>query len=177
MKGENAAKMIIDHLKQPAASHSLEVLCDEIAQVQRLAKSSGSNNSSSKGQEEVNLTSTDGKGGGKKGGSDKKSEGGKTDKTCNHCGKKGHLEKSCWHKNPDKAPKWVKEKEAKKGKKKSESLAADIMLCNLELGGTDDRELMSATIDHKFSLNCCTVQIFGFVIQEHLVIPRTMTLV
>ena len=93
VKGESAAKMIIDHLKQPAGNYSLEVLCDEIVQVKHLAKSSGGNDSSSKGQKEVNLTN--GKNGSEKGGSDKKFEGSKTDKACNHCGKKGHLERSC----------------------------------------------------------------------------------
>ena len=38
----------------------------------------------------------------------------------------------------------------KKGKKKSQSLAVNIMLCNLELGGTADREILSATIDQDF---------------------------
>ena len=84
VKGESA----INHLKLSPADHSLEVLCDEIAQVQCLLKASGGNDPSLKGQKEVNLTSTDGKNGGKKGGSDKKAKGDKTDKTCNHCGRR-----------------------------------------------------------------------------------------
>ena len=78
--------------------------------MQKLSKVIVGNNSNAKGQKEVSLTSSDGKKCKKK--SDKKegSDDEKTKKTCNHCGKSGHLEKNCWQKNPDKAPKWANDR-------------------------------------------------------------------
>ena len=38
------------------------------------------------------------------------SGGGRSNKTCNHCGTKGHLEKDCWKKNPENVPDWYKKK-------------------------------------------------------------------
>ena len=152
IKDNSYAKMIIDHLKQPKINHSLEELCTEIAEVQWLSKAFSANSSNSKGQKEVSLTNAESKNGGKKNGSEKKSEGGKTEKTCNHCGKEGHLEKHCWQKNPDKAPKWVKEKAAKK-ESKSSTVNAEVTLCDFELSdGVYSGEFSAVEVNASFDI-------------------------
>ena len=132
----------------------METLCKDVAAVQQLAKVFGSNTSNAEDQKEVNLTSADGKKSGKRGdlnkkqSKDKDSRGSKMDKSCNHCGKKGHLEKSCWVKNPDKAPKWVREKVAKNNGETS-MVSTDVMLCMIELNsGVFDGKILAMMVEN-----------------------------
>ncbi len=69
-------------------------------------------------KEEASLAKTDGKknkGKGKKGNKDDSKDPKKKETcTCNHCQKKGHIEKDCWEKHPEKMPeKFKKKKDAK----------------------------------------------------------------
>ena len=49
----------------------------------------------------------------------------KANKTCKHCGKKGHLENGCWKKDHEKAPAWYCQKNDKEAK---ETFAVEIIL-------------------------------------------------
>ena len=71
-----------------------------------------------------------GRGGGGRGGRGGRGNGGGgrgggSNKTCNSCGKKGHEEKDCWKKHPDKAPEWFKSGEAAGG-------AVEVMVAHIE---------------------------------------------
>ena len=59
----------------------------------------------------------------------------KTKKTCNHCGKPGHLEAGCWIKNPDLEPQWIKNRE----KKAKEASGASVELMCTVIDVPDDR--------------------------------------
>ena len=65
------------------------------------------------------------------------------DKTCNHCKKKGHVERKCWKKNPDLIPDKVKAAQKKQAEKKSEKATAAVdnemilILARLEFDITD----------------------------------------
>ena len=88
------------------------------------SKSNNSNNSN-------NRRNGGGGGANSSGGGD--SGGGNANgKTCNHCGDKGHLEAQCWKKNPDLAPKWYKDKAAKKAAK-DDTANVDVQIVNIEM--------------------------------------------
>lgn len=128
------ASEILKHLSDTSNPDDLENMCEEIAKIQRLTKKGGNSHGKEK---EVQLASAEGGKGSFKGicghcnkrcgykrkdcplrkagnnGSNSNGGGGNGDKTCNHCGRKGHLESGCWKKNPDKAPQWYKDLQAK----------------------------------------------------------------
>ncbi len=137
------AKMIIDHLNKGSVNHSLEEICEEIRQIQRLTKATGVTGKP-KGKE-VQLVDAEGSGGNFKGvcgwcnakcGYRRKdcpkrkaamaNGGGGGDKTCNHCGKKGHIEANCWKKHPEKAPEHIRKKMEGGG------ASVEVMLMSLE---------------------------------------------
>ena len=124
------AKMIIDHLNQGSTHHSLERICADIKEIQRLTKANGLGPAKPKGKE-VQLVGAEASEGDFKGvcgwcnakcGYRRKDcpkrkaamanggGGGDRDKTCNHCGKKGHIEANCWKKHPEKAPEHIRKK-------------------------------------------------------------------
>ena len=70
-----------------------------------------------------------GGGGGGGGGGRNSGGGGNSNKTCNCCGKKGHVEADCWVKHPDKAPKWFKDLQAKK---EASGTTIEMMLASIE---------------------------------------------
>lgn len=115
------ARMVIEHLNKPKTNHSLEDLCKDIAAVQRLAKIGGINTSIQKQKEkETYLVSTDEKNSEDSGeGKRNNSKDGKANKTCKHCGKKGHVESGCWKKDPEKAPSWYRQKNDKEAQETS----------------------------------------------------------
>ena len=145
------AKMIIDHLDNGAVNHSLEKICEDIRKIQRLTKANGTSQKP-KGKE-VQLANADvaagsfkgicgycgekcgykrkdcpkRKNGGSKGGGAKNS-----DKTCNYCGKKGHIEADCWKKHPEKVPDYIKKKNEGGG------ASVEVMLMSLEDTATQD---------------------------------------
>ena len=129
------ANEILKHLGDASQADDLETMCEEISKIQRLTKANGGN---SRGKDkEVQLTSAEGGKGDFKGicghckkrcgykrkdcplqkasgnGGNSNNGGGNGDKTCSHCGRKGHLESGCWKKHPEKAPQWWKDLQAK----------------------------------------------------------------
>jgi hypothetical protein len=146
------SKMIIDHLNAGAAD-DFEAICSKISTVQRLA-GIGSNSNSKKNSldKEIAVVNADdskrsfkGKcnfcervcgyrekdcplakkasGGGKGGGSNKQ---------CNFCGGKGHIEDKCWKKHPEKAPQWIRDKIKKSGKDGKETGGVEVVVASVE---------------------------------------------
>ena len=138
------SKIIVDHLNNPPAD--FEEICSEIAQIQRLSKTTGKNAGAN--DKEVQLAAADGEfkgvcgnckkvcgykrktcphpkanGNGRGGGG---GGGASSNKTCNHCGMRGHLEADCWKKHPEKAPEWFKKKAEAAGS------SVEIMLASIE---------------------------------------------
>ncbi len=70
------------------------------------------------------MAATNAKKGGKKSNGREKKENPNKDKTCNHCKKKGHIEKTCWEKFPDMKPKSFKSHGGKQESKTSIATAA-----------------------------------------------------
>jgi hypothetical protein len=143
--------MHLDHTN----SDDIETLCNDIAKIQRLARSTGKSNGNNGGKE-TNLASAEGGGtfrgicgncnkrcgfkrktcpllkkanGGSGGG------GGGNGKVCSHCGGKGHDKDSCWKLHPDKAPQWIKDK-----MKTTEAAGAgvEVMLSQVDADETQD---------------------------------------
>ena len=120
------AKLIIDHLNKDPVHHDIQTICTEISQVQDLMAATGAAKSTGGGGKEVQLTSTEQytfkgvcghckkKAGHKRAGCPDRKQGGGggggsgSNKTCNHCGSKGHIKDKCWKKHPDKSPEWYK---------------------------------------------------------------------
>ena len=129
----------------------LEKLCNDIAKLQRLARSTGKSNRDNGGKE-TNLASAEG-GGTFKGicgncnkrcGFKRKdcplwkktyggSGGGGNVKQCSQCGGKGHNKDSCWKLHPDKVPQWIKDK-AKMTK--ATGAGVEVMLSQVEADET-----------------------------------------
>ncbi len=65
----------------------------------------------------------------------------KETRTCNHCQKKGHIEKDCWEKHPDKVPEKFKKKKDAKTEKAGAAVKEDEHLLSLiDVEIMDNRE-------------------------------------
>ena len=143
------ANLIIMHL----SSHNpddLEALCDEIAAIQRLTRTTGSESQKQSTGKEVSLNSTSGtflgtcnrcrkKTGYKAADCPCKNKGssGGSNKKCNNCGG-NHKEERCWKKHPEKAPEWYKTKLlAKKNEAEASGADIEITLAELNLDAKD----------------------------------------
>ena len=141
VKSATYVNKILHHLRQPTANHSLEEMCNKIAKVQRLTKSTGKPKSDGK---EVTLANAEankgfkgkcnkcGQVGHKKKDCPQKQGGGENNssKECTGCGRKGHTAENCWKTHPDKAPQWYKDKV---GSNKSEAAggSVEVMLASI----------------------------------------------
>ena len=128
-----------------SSTPSFEKACDDIAKIQRLAKSGTKTAQEQKRPgKEVTLNSTEQGGGDKKNcpfcngkharkDCTKRKEALKKQGDCPECGKGNHLEKECWKKNPSKAPKWWN-REGNKSKETSNA-NVELMVPSLECAG------------------------------------------
>ena len=152
------SKMVVDHLASSTADN-FEMLCGQISMVQRLVSKQGKSGGKSVCEKEVQLASAKYKPGTFKGlcgncgkvcgyvkktcphpkaekqdkGTASSGKGANSNKTCNHCGKKGHVEEGCWKKHPSKAPKWFQEKgEKSEGGTKANNACVELVLASID---------------------------------------------
>ena len=142
---------IVDHLDQDESKFDFEKLCTSIGKIQGLQKA-GEEKKSGKGKE-VQLNANEQPSGDFKGkcgncglqGHKRKDckkpkknggrGGGNSNKTCNHCGDKGHLEDGSWKKHPHLAPEWYQKKN---GSNEASGACLEIMMSSVESSAEED---------------------------------------